>query len=165
MENLDHNSAAVQKHIDGLQKIIERMAKNSASAKQWCVALLSAIFALAFKEDNFFVAFLALLPWVLFFFLDTYYLHLERSFIAKHVEFYKKLNGVDDKKLKYSDLFDFRPVLGTEKTKGGLAKMDMNLMADSAKSHSIYPFYGILGLLVVIGIVVLSISSTPLPIS
>lgn len=142
---LDHESSVVHKHIDALQSIIERMAKNSASAKQWCVALVSAIFALAIKENQSAMAMLAFLPLILFGFLDTYYLHLEKAYVRKHVAFVGKLN---DGELVPSDCFDFRPLLASGTGKWGLSRMDKALMTESLKSHSIYPFYGVMAILI-----------------
>ena len=47
----NHESLAVHEHLKMYQGIITRMSKNSVSSKQWCVVLVSAIFALV-AEDS-----------------------------------------------------------------------------------------------------------------
>jgi hypothetical protein len=73
------------KRLDHLQAIISRMADNSFKLKGWCLALVSALLGLALKTDagaapTSQIAFFALLPTVVFWLLDAYYLALERGF-------------------------------------------------------------------------------------
>ena len=89
---LNHESSAVIKHLDLYQGVISRMAKNSVSSKQWCVVLISAIFALVAKDAKVDFAVLAIIPLFLFAFLDTYYLAMERKFINANSEFLQRLN-------------------------------------------------------------------------
>ena len=74
------DSPAVQSYLTILQGVIGRMASNSAGAKTWCIALVSAIIvAVADKGEPRYV-WIALVPVGLFFVLDAYYLGLERQF-------------------------------------------------------------------------------------
>jgi SLOG cluster3 family len=73
------------KRLDHLQAIISRMADNSFKLKGWCLTLVSALLGLALKTDSGAaptsqIAFFALLPTVVFWLLDAYYLALERGF-------------------------------------------------------------------------------------
>lgn len=77
---LDHNDSAVLKHIDMYQGIINRMAANSAACKRWSITLVSAILAFVVKENQTQLAILAVLPLMIFWFLDAYYLGLENKF-------------------------------------------------------------------------------------
>lgn len=70
------------KHLEFLQAIISRMASNSASLKTWAVTLTAALFALAAKDANARYVLVALLPIVVFWCLDAYYLRQERCFRA-----------------------------------------------------------------------------------
>ena len=73
------------KRLDHLQAIISRMADNSFKLKGWCLTLVSALLGLALKTDagaapTSQIAFFALVPTVVFWLLDAYYLALERGF-------------------------------------------------------------------------------------
>ena len=76
----DANSEAVRTHLTILQDVIRRMAGNSASCKNWCIVLVAAILVLVARTDTIDYALLALLPTLLFLFLDAYYLALEQVF-------------------------------------------------------------------------------------
>lgn len=83
--------SSVQAHISMMQGIINRMAANSANCKLWCITLMSAILVLYFDgkashiEYGYFIV-------VLFYFLDCFYLGLERKFVKAQNDFVKKLN-------------------------------------------------------------------------
>ena len=64
------NDPAVTSHVNMMQGIISRMAGNSASCKQWCIALVSALFC----------------------FMDCFYLGLEHQMKNKLDNFVIRLN-------------------------------------------------------------------------
>ncbi|MDR1539475.1 MAG: hypothetical protein LBU32_16040 [Clostridiales bacterium] len=68
------------KHLEMIQGIITRMGQNSFALKGWSVALISALFALATVDANKALFLLAFLPMVVFWFLDSYYLQIERRY-------------------------------------------------------------------------------------
>jgi hypothetical protein len=68
------------KYLEFLQAAITRMASNSFVAKGWSVTLATALFAFAAKDGNPRFAAVGILPVVLFWSLDAYYLALERRF-------------------------------------------------------------------------------------
>ena len=68
------------KHIDLIQSIISRMASNSFMMKGWAVTILAAIFVLSTKEAIPCFAFIAIIPNILFWVLDSYYLQNERRY-------------------------------------------------------------------------------------
>lgn len=74
------DSQAVQAHLGIMQDVIQRMASNSASCKTWCITLVSAILVVVADKGKPEYAWLALIPTVLFFALDAYYLALEKMF-------------------------------------------------------------------------------------
>lgn len=85
-------SSAVQSHISMLQSIICRMAANSANCKTWTVTLVAAMLVLLVdKEMEIPNAWVCLIPIVLFYFLDCYYLGLERLCIASQNDFLKRI--------------------------------------------------------------------------
>jgi hypothetical protein len=68
------------RHLEMIQVIITRMASNSFMLKGWAVSLVAGVFVLAEKDSNALYFLIAYLPIVLFWFLDSYYLQLERKF-------------------------------------------------------------------------------------
>ena len=120
----------VRTHIELLQGIILRMARNSAICKTWCVTLVAAIMVLVARTDTPMYTLIALVPTGLFLFLDTYYLALERAFRKAHETFVCKLHSAT---LELSDLYVF-------------CQEDLNTREKLAVllSPSIYPFYGAL---------------------
>lgn len=68
------------KHLEMIQNIIDRIARNSFLLKGWSVTLISAIFVLANKNTNKNIVVLAYFPTIMFAILDIYYLRLERLF-------------------------------------------------------------------------------------
>jgi hypothetical protein len=71
----------VEKHLDFIQSAIGRMAGNSFQMKSWNVALASAAIGFAASKDSHHrAASLAIVPSLVFWFLDAYYLQLERAF-------------------------------------------------------------------------------------
>ena len=127
----DANSAAVQAHLSIVQGVINRMAANSASCKNWCVVLVAAILVLVARADTTAYAPLALLPTLLFLFLDAYYLALEQVFRNSYNAFVRKLHS--DGTVELSDLYVVRPV-------GTVNKQ----MLVSLRSTSVWPFYLVL---------------------
>ena len=91
--HLDHESSAVQKHLEIMQGVINRMAENSRSCKVWCVTLVAATLVLVARTGEPQHALIALVPTLLFLFLDSYYLALERAFIGSQNAFVRKLHG------------------------------------------------------------------------
>lgn len=66
-------------HLNIIQQIITRMGNNSFSLKGWSVGIMIAIYAFAGKNEHKAVI-VTLIPLIVFWFLDTYYLMLERKF-------------------------------------------------------------------------------------
>jgi hypothetical protein len=78
------NSEAVHKHLDILQSIIERLAGNASTCKNWCITLVSGAVALSFtdelKAQPIVVFRIAYGLTAVFWLLDSYYHALERAF-------------------------------------------------------------------------------------
>ena len=69
-------------YISLLQENINRMASNSANCKTWLVTILAALLALQVSlQELQGILWIALIPAILFYILDGYYLGLERRFI------------------------------------------------------------------------------------
>lgn len=133
---LTEESAAVQSHLQIVQGVIQRMATNSTSCKTWCITIVSAILVLIADKDKPELAWLALLPSILFAALDAYYLALERAFRASYNSFVKKLHG---SQVFVEDLFSVIP-------KGEISRHQV----DALKSFSVWGFYGALVILVLL---------------
>ena len=88
----DHESSAIQKHLEIMQGTITRMAENSRTCKVWCVTLVSAILVLVARTGEADHALIALAPTVLFYVLDAYYLSLERGFRRSYGSFVRKIH-------------------------------------------------------------------------
>lgn len=68
------------KHLEFIQGIINRMNSNSFSIKGWTITIVSALLALYANSSNVTYIFIAIMPTILFWFIDAYYLRQERRF-------------------------------------------------------------------------------------
>ena len=134
--SLDHDSPAVQKHLEITQNVITRIAENSRSCKVWCVTLVSAVLVLVARTEKPEYALIALIPAVLFLILDTYYLALERAHRESYNAFVRKLNGDGPTP---ADLYRVAP-------SGSVPKYFLA----SLKSFSVWPFYPMLVVMILI---------------
>ena len=82
---------SVLAHINMMQELINRMASNSANSKLWCITILSAVLALFFDHKVQHIEFCYLIVG-LFYFLDCFYLGLERRFVKAQQGFVRMLN-------------------------------------------------------------------------
>lgn len=67
-------------HLEFIQNIINRMNTNSFQIKEWIITIVSALLALYASSDNVTYIFVAIVPTLLFWYLDAYYLQQERKF-------------------------------------------------------------------------------------
>lgn len=74
------------------------MAGNSFLLKGWTITLVAALFALAQKESNPAFMYLAYFPAIVFWVLDGYYLHQERSYRA----LYNKVRLLSEESIDFS---------------------------------------------------------------
>jgi hypothetical protein len=68
------------KHLEFIQSIITRMNANSFLLKGWSITITAALLALYAGGQNAAFIVIAIIPMVIFWFLDTYYLQQERQF-------------------------------------------------------------------------------------
>ena len=133
----------MRQYLQMMQCNIERMAANSSNCKTWMVTILSAMIAIqcAIDDLNGWLL-LGLLPIVLFWYMDVYYLHLERGMRNRETAFINFIkNGGSE---GYEEvLFNFKPYMINKKDlteedaqKGFVATNDRWF------SKSIMPFYG-----------------------
>ncbi len=137
---LDPNSESALKTVDIQQAVIARMSAASASAKNWCVTVVSAVAIVAVDKEKWTLALIAVVPTVLFLVIDLYYLSLERSVRNAHESFVERLrNGTAET----DSLFDV-----------GTVHLSFWNTITAFKSKSIWPFYLFIFLsLVVVGLI------------
>jgi hypothetical protein len=135
MPNVDINSSAVQKYLEFLQSVINRMASNSNGCKTWCVTLVSAIIVIIADKAKPDYVWIAIVPIALFLFLDSYYLGLERSFRDLYNTFINKLHA---KSATETDVYKLTP------------NNDFFYTLRAGMSLSIWPFYGLLAAMLII---------------
>ena len=68
------------KHLEFIQSTITRMNQNSFQIKGWMITLVSALLALYASSERVVYILIAIVPAVVFWFLDAYYLQQERRF-------------------------------------------------------------------------------------
>ena len=129
VSNLTSESNSVQTYLNILQDIITRMASNSANCKTWCVTLVSAILVVVADKNKPNYVGISLIPLILFFLLDAYYLAQERSFRSIYNKFVENMH---DGKAEIKDLFVIKPILGSTVVKA---------LSESSFSFSVLPFY------------------------
>jgi hypothetical protein len=125
------DSPAATAHISMLQGIINRLAGNSASCKTWCLTLVAALLSLAGSTHTPVLVTMALVPVVIFGFLDTMYLAQERAYRALYADIVKEMR---DKTYGLAHVFDAR------------AEISFRGFCDAFVSWSVFPIY--LGLIV-----------------
>lgn len=133
-----------RQYIEMLQGNIERMAGNSANCKTWMVTIVSALIALqcSIDDSNWWIL-LGILPIVLFWYLDVYYLHLERGMRNLETDFLNMFRDEDFEKYG-NKLFNFKPYmikkkdLTKEQIRQGLVATN-----DRWLTTSVILFYGI----------------------
>ncbi|MBQ0087926.1 MAG: hypothetical protein KBT27_01165 [Prevotellaceae bacterium] len=121
-------------YLQMMQDNISRMANNSLSCKTWMVTIVSAFLALScgIESLNGWIV-LALVPVFVFWYLDTYYLHLERGMRNRQKDFLNKFGG----ELYAKALFNFAPLkLKDDDKDAGLVSTN-----DRMFSESTAPFY------------------------
>ncbi|KAA6301317.1 MAG: hypothetical protein EZS26_002514 [Candidatus Ordinivivax streblomastigis] len=140
MSNIEKKeSTAVQAHIAMLQGIISRMASNSANCKTWAVTIIAAMLVLIVDKDLGFTNIgICYIPVALFFFLDCYYLGLERTFI-------KKQNSFLDKVLSGDYVDELYVIKDLPKYCGQLGNTFKAML-----SFSTTPFYGLIAVFIFI---------------
>ena len=86
------------KHLEMIENIIQRMANNSFQLKGWAVTLVGVIGAFASQgsDKRFFL--LAFVPLIAFWFLDSFYLLLER----KYKVMYKNVSDKAEEEIDFS---------------------------------------------------------------
>lgn len=126
-----------RQYLQMMQNNIERMAANSANCKTWMVAFVTAFMALgsSIAVAKYWLL-LGIIPILLFWYLDTFYLHLERAMRNRERDFLNKIAAGDNEGYRMV-LFNFKPMMvKKEEAKDGLVATNDRLF-----SKSTAPFY------------------------
>ena len=96
------------KHLEMIEDVIERMGNNSFQLKGWAVTLVALVGALAAQgsDKRFFL--LAFIPLLAFWFLDSFYLQMERKYTVLYKRVSKKNENeidfdMDTRSIAYSE--------------------------------------------------------------
>jgi hypothetical protein len=138
-QRIDMNSPSVQSYLGFLQAVINRMASNCTGCKTWCITLVSATIVIIADKGKPNYVWMAVLPLVLFFFLDAYYLGLERRFRTLYNDFIKKLHAGSS---TTEDVYNL--------TLSGGFCVTVTSTVTALGSPSIWPFYGLLAAMLIV---------------
>jgi len=86
------------KHLEFVQGVINRLSTNSFLLKGWTVVLVSALVALGSQASNGNYIYLALMPAIVFWGLDGYFLWQERLYRA----YYNYVRGKEESSIDFS---------------------------------------------------------------
>ena len=148
-QTFNAESDAVRTHLTIMQGVINRMAENSRSCKVWCITLVAATLVMVARTGEPQHALIALVPTLLFLFLDSYYLALERAFIRSQNTFVAKLHRGE---LESADVYRVVP------TGMGWRLVGRCLLG----SVSIWPFYLLVVVTVLLAWLLVIPSDSPL---
>lgn len=148
MENFKFDKEDCRHYIGLLQENINRMAANSANCKVWLIGIITALIALEFTSDNMrFIILVAIIPLVLFYLLDSYYLGLEKRFIKLETDFIELLKSKKnfDKEIYVLSPQNLQNLQSPQNLQNPQKKgADCEYTWKGMKSWSTWPFYGVL---------------------
>lgn len=120
------------KHLEFIQNIITRHNTNSFQIKGLCITVVSAILAVYASNNNIEFLWIGIVPTILLWFLDSYYLQQERKFRG----LYNDVAGVTEEPKEIKSM-EMRPDLYT----GGKYKF-INVLF----SETMWPLYVIVSI-------------------
>ena len=143
-------------YLQMMQENITRMAGNSANAKTWLITIVTGFFAIgcSIKDLDWWLL-LAIIPIVVFWYIDAYYLSLERALRNReqiYINLMNSLENTGDNLIdeKQNTLFDFRPLFMDNDDDDLKLKKTKCMMLNK----SVYPVYLIMLFLIIVATVV-----------
>ncbi len=121
------------KHLEFIQASISRMSGNLFLLKGWSITLIAALFALAAKDTNQAYIVVAYFPLFIFWFLDGYFLSMERRFRS----LYEHVRQLKEEEIDFS--------MNTEPYKSD----PQNQLISTLFSRTLFPYYFTLALLMI----------------
>ena len=145
-------------YLQMMQENITRMAVNSANAKTWLVTMVTGFFAIgcSIKDLDWWLI-LAIIPIVVFWYLDAYYLSLERALRNREQEYINLMNSSADtdnsfEKNRQNALFDFRPLFMSNDNDERKLKKTKCMMLNK----SVYPVYLIILFMIIVATAIIN---------
>ena len=143
-----------RQYLQMMQSNIERMASNSANCKTWLITIVSGFLAIGCNVTalNGWIL-ITLVPIIMFWYLDGYYLSLERGFRNREKDFLNKVNSEGD---DYKNaLYNFKQFSKKKINEGELQK---GLIKTTGlwKSKSVLSFYLSIFVIVVVITIILN---------
>lgn len=141
-------------YLQMMQGIIARMASNSANCKTWIVTLVAASITagIAVQALSHWL-FISVVPIIVFWQLDVYYLKLERGFRNRQRLFLNTVNAAEFKEAEYRKaLYDFKvfECAIDDKEQGYKSTVSLDW------TESVCPFYPVLlGIAVIVSTILL----------
>ena len=146
-------------YLQMMQENITRMAGNSANAKTWLVTIVTGFFAIgcSIKDLDWWLL-LAIIPIIVFWYIDAYYLRLERALRNREQKYINLMNSLEDTgdnstEEKRNALFDFRPLFMDNEDNDAKLKKTKYMMLNK----SVYPVYLIMLFMIIVATVVINI--------
>jgi len=122
------------KHLEFIQASISRMSGNLFLLKGWSITLIAALFALAAKDTNRAFIVVAYFPLFIFWFLDGYFLSMERRFRS----LYEQVRQLKEEEIDFS--------MNTDPYKSD----PRNQWVSALFSRTLFPYYVTLALLMIL---------------
>lgn len=145
-------------YLQMMQENITRMAGNSANAKTWLVTIVTGFFAIgcSIKDLDWWLI-LAIIPIVVFWYLDAYYLSLERALRNREQKYINLMNSSADtdnsfEKNRQNALFDFRPLFMSNDNDERKLKKTKCMMLNK----SVYPVYLIILFMIIVATAIIN---------
>jgi hypothetical protein len=98
------------KHLEFIQSVISRLATNSFLAKGWALTVAGAFDGFAVNHLNPWIALVGLMPVIVFWLLDTYFLRVERLFRCLYEDARKPDTSVELFSMDYAPYRDAKRV-------------------------------------------------------
>lgn len=133
------------KHLEMIEAIIERMAKNCFQLKGWAMTLVAAVAALSSQSTDKRFIVLAFIPIVGFWILDAFYLQTER----KYNMLYKNVAAKGEEEIDFN--------LDTRIVTGSVEEMKRICFCKCFFSVSEICFYGVVALALIILALILKV--------
>lgn len=133
------------KHLEMIEVIIERMAKNSFQLKGWSMTLIALVGAISAQGSDKRFILLAFIPIFGFWALDSFYLQQER----KYKQLYKNVAKKDETQIDFS--------LDTRKATGTTEEMKRLCICSCFFSITELCFYPIIAVALIILVIVLKV--------
>ena len=120
------------KHLEMIEAIIERMAKNCFQLKGWAMTLVALVGTLGAQGSEKKFMLLAFIPVIGFCFLDAFYLQQER----KYKQLYKNVAKKDENDIDFN--------MDTRLVTGNADEMKRLCFCQCLFSISVIVFYGVI---------------------